>query len=176
MGYKLENLGIREVWMGVRRREREEAGQGRTAFHLPFWLSWGSVNIIFIQFLTLGPWVTYKVGRKGLFGFLCYIARENPNEFFGQCNILPRMMEKQGEERRWGWWPLKQRKWGYWFSGLWFPWAVPTPSSGIICSGWGGGRWTLVGWEGMSYQHFYQVRGPAEATTAAWGLRERSVP
>lgn len=44
-------------------------------------------------------------------------------------------------------------------------------------AGWGGG-WTWVGWESMSYQHFYQtkLRGPAEATTDAWGLRERSVP
>ena len=58
-----------------------------------------SANIIFIQFLTLGPSVSYKVGQKGLFGFLCYVAREIPNELFGQCNILPRMMEKQGEDR-----------------------------------------------------------------------------
>lgn len=121
-----------------------------------------SVGVLSTSFLYnswhLGHELHISLAKKVCLGFSVTLQGKTQMNFFGQCNILPRVMEKQGEERRWGWWPLKQRKWGYWFSGLWFPWAVPTPSSGIICSGWGGGQWTWVGWEGMSYQHFYQAK------------------
>ena len=89
--------------------------------------------------MTLGPSVSYKVGQKGLFGFLCYVAREIPNELFGQCNILPRMMEKQGEDRS-GDGDLLNRGSeiidSQDFDSLE---PLPTPSSGVICSGWGVG-------------------------------------